>query len=214
MKPRVLLGDSQPLVAEAFARLLEPGFEVVGHVTGGAELVEQARRLRPDVVLTDVALRQTSGLAAARRLRRELPGARVVFLAAATDARVAAEAFRDGAMAYVARSASASDLHQALHAVLRGELWLSPRIAGGNPFALPSVADPSGPLRRLSPRRREVVKLLAEGHSMKQAAAVLGLSTRTIAFHKYEAMKALDVTTSAGLVRFAVESRLLSARAS
>ncbi len=210
-RPTVLLADSQALLLEAFARLLEPELKVVGRATDGMRLVEEALRLEPALVLTDVSLPRLGGLAAARLLRSELPGTRVVFLAAQDDPQVAAEAFRAGARGYVLRSASPWELSRALRAVLRGERWLSPALAGGNPDALPDDARPAGPLVRLSPRKREVIQLLAEGNSMKQAAAVLGITTRTIAHHKYQAMRALAVKSSAQLVRFAVESRLLAA---
>jgi DNA-binding NarL/FixJ family response regulator len=210
MRAKVLLADPQALVLEAFARLLAPKFEVVGGATDGLRLVEEALRLRPDLVLMDLALPRLGGLLAAGRLRAELPATRVVFLAAHADPRAAAEAFRVGAVGYVLRSASAHELTRALRSVLRGERWLSPALAGGDPEALKEARGP-GPLGRLSARKREVVQLLAEGHSMKQAAAALGLSTRTIAFHKYQAMRALDLTSSAQLVRFAVESRLVAA---
>jgi len=174
MRPRVVVADSQALVLEAFARLLEPELEVVGRATDGVRLVEAALRLRPELVLTDVSLPLLGGLAAACRLRDELPSTRVAFLAAHEDAQVAAEAFRAGAMGYVLRSASPRELTRALRAVLRGERWLSPALAGGRPDALPSVTEV------------------------------------TVAFHKYQAMEALSVTSSAQLVRLAVESRLLA----
>lgn len=205
--PRILLADPQALVGEALARFLQPEFDVVGRVSDGLGLLAEARRLRPDLVLSDVTLPRLSGLAAARRLREEQPLARVVFLAAQADPRVAAEAFEAGGRAYVLRSASRCELVSALRAALRGERWLCGRIAGGRPERLKQVPRDPGPLGLLSPRRREVVELLAEGHSMKEAAAALGLTARTIAFHKYAAMKALDVASSAQLVRVAVEGR-------
>lgn len=207
LRPSLVLADSQALVVEAFAHLLEAEFEVVGRATDGVRLVEEALRLAPALVLTDVSLPRLGGLAAAGRLRDELPDTRVVFLAAREDPQVASEAFRAGAAGYVLRSATPRELGRALRAVLKGERWLSPTLAGGNPDALPDATRVPGPLGRLSPRRREVVDLLVEGHTMKQAAAALGITTRTIAYHKYQAMKALAVTSSAQLVRFAVESR-------
>jgi DNA-binding NarL/FixJ family response regulator len=211
VRPRVLLADPQALVAEALARLLGPDFEVVGRVTDGVRLVEEALRLQPALVLTDLSLPRLSGLAAAGRLHGLLPGTRVVFLTAEQDPQVAAEALRAGATGYVLRSASRRELIGALRSVLRGERWLSPALVGGPLAAPPAAADVPGPLGRLSPRKREVVRLLAEGHTMKQAAAALGISTRTVAFHKYEAMSTLSVTSTAQLVRLAVESHLVSA---
>lgn len=209
MKPRILVADPQPLVAEALACLLEPAFEVVGRLSEGTRLVEEASRLRPALVLTDVWLYGLDGLGAARRLRDEAPGTRVVFLTAEEDLRLVAEAFRAGARGYVLRRSRSSELGRALQAALRGDTWLSPVLAGGDPGALPDPTRVRGRSRTLTPRRREVVRLLAGGHSMKEAAAALGISLRTIAYHKYEAMRSLDIRSSAQLVRFAVESHLL-----
>jgi DNA-binding NarL/FixJ family response regulator len=209
VKPRIVLADSQQVVADALACLLEPEFDVAGRVIEGGRLVGEARRLRPDLVLTDVWQPGLDGLVVARRLRDEAPEVRVVFLTAQRDPAVAAQAFRVGAVGYVLRSASAADLRVALRAAMRGERWLSPLLAGGNLSALPKPAGRDAGAGRLSPRRREVVRLIAAGQSMKQAAAALGISTRTIAYHKYEAMRTLELASTAQLVRFAVETRLL-----
>ena len=144
-RPSLILADSQALVVEAFARLLEAEFDVVGRVTDGVRLVEEALRLAPSLVLTDVSLPRLGGLAAAGQLRHELPDARVVFLAADEDPRLAAEAFRVGAAGYVLRSATPRELSRALRAVLRGERWLSPTLAGGNPDALPDARRAPAP---------------------------------------------------------------------
>jgi DNA-binding NarL/FixJ family response regulator len=206
-----VLADSQAVLAEALACLLEPDFEVAAIATDGNDLVKQATRLAPALVVTDVALPRLDGLAAAARLARELPAARVVFLTACDDPLVAARAFRVGAVGYVLRSTSARELVRALTTVLRGRRWLSSALAGGDPDALVAQGPDRAALGRLSPRKCEVVRLLAQGHSMKEAAAALGISTRTVAYHKYQAMETLAVRSSAQLVRFAVESRLVGA---
>jgi DNA-binding NarL/FixJ family response regulator len=165
-----------------------------------------AARARPraDGRGTSAAQRTVGCASAAKRAARH--AGRVPVLPG--DPQVVAEAFRSGARGYVLRSASGRELTCALRAVLRGERWLSPTLVAGNAEALSGATRLPGPLGRLSPRRREVVELLAEGHSMKQAAAALGITARTVAFHKYRAMKALAVTSSAQLVRCAFESRL------
>jgi DNA-binding NarL/FixJ family response regulator len=211
VRPRVVLADSQAVLAEALACLLEPDFDVAGVVTDGIELVKQATRLSPAIVVTDVSLPLLGGLAAASRVLQVRPGTRVVLLTACEDLQVAAQAFELGAAGYVLRSTGAREFLRALRTVLRGGRWLSVALAGGDPDALEPRPPALEPLGRLSPRKREVVRLLAEGHSMKQAAAVLGISTRTVAYHKYQAMEALAVRSSAQLVRFAVESRLIGA---
>lgn len=203
------MADPQPLVAAALACLLEREFRVLGTVSDGLRLLDEARRLRPALVLSELRLPRLDGLTVARRLREELKQTRVVFLTTHDEPLVAAEVFEAGALGLVLRSVSSIELGEALRAALRGERWLAPAIAGGDPARLPDPTRVEGPVGRLSPRRREVVRLIVGGHSMKQAAASLGVSTRTIAYHKYGAMKALDLASTAQLVRFAVESRLL-----
>jgi DNA-binding NarL/FixJ family response regulator len=211
MRPRIVVADSQALVADALACLLATDFEIVGVVTDGTLLVKQATRMAPELVVTDVSLAGPSGLAAAGRILRSLPRTRVVVVTACEDPQVAAQAFRLGVSGYVLRSASPRELVRALKAVLRGERWLSPTLADGDPSTLQWREPAAGPIDRLSPRKREVVQLLAEGHSMKETAAALGITPRTVAYHKYQAMETLAVRSTAQLVRFAVESRLLGA---
>jgi DNA-binding NarL/FixJ family response regulator len=219
VRRRIVLADGQALVAEAFACLLSRDFEVAGVATDGQRLVEQAARLQPAAVVTDVSLPRLGGFAAAERILRQRPAPRVLFLTSCEDPRVAARAFAVGASGYALRGGTTSQLVRALKAVLRGENWLAPSLAGGDPAALSVLAAEAGPvqpepMRRLSPRTREVVQLIAEGRSMKETAAVLGITPRTVAYHKYGAMERLAVRSTAQLVRFAVESRLLEAAGS
>jgi DNA-binding NarL/FixJ family response regulator len=208
-KHRILLADDHALLLEAFQRLLEPEFEVVGCVADGAQLVDEAQRLTPDVVVTDVSMPRLGGLEAARRLRNCLPGSQIVFLTVSEDAHLAAEAFRIGASAWVLKASTATELVEAVHAALDGRRYLTPLVAGGDIDALPPPSVVTNPVELLTPREREVVQLLAEGRSMKQAAAALGITARTVAFHKYRAMKSLAIETSAELVGFAVRHKLL-----
>src|SRR5262245_22274634 len=140
MRARVVLADSQALVAEGLAGVLKGELEVVELATDAAGLVRQALRHVPSLVVTDVSLAGSSGLAAAERVLRELPQTRVVFVTACDDVRTASRAFALGAAGYVLRSATSRELLRALKAVLRGERWLSPGVAGGDPEALPAHA--------------------------------------------------------------------------
>ena len=207
-RARVLLADDHVLLLEAFRRMLEPSVEVVGAVADGAALVEHALRLEPDLVVADVSMPRMNGLEAARRLRGELPGTRVVFLTVDEDPQMAAEAFALGASGYLLKSSTATELHQAIRSVLAGRRYLSKRLAGGDPDALPAAASADRPLEQLTLRERDVLKLLAEGLTMKEIGAELGIATRTVAFHKYRMMESLGLRTSAELVSFAVENRL------
>lgn len=205
---RILLADDHVLLLEAFRRMLEPAFSVVGTAVDGAALVEEALRLEPDLVVADVSMPRMNGLEAARRLRDELPRARVVFLTVNEDPQLAAEAFALGAAGYVLKSSTGLELEQAIRTALAFRRYLSKRIAGGDPAALPRPAPTASPLERLTRRERDVLKLLAEGLSMKQVGAELGIAARTVAFHKYRMMETLGLGSSAELVGFAVEHRL------
>jgi DNA-binding NarL/FixJ family response regulator len=197
------------LLLEAFRRLLESDFEIVGSVSDGAQLVEAALRLSPDVIVTDVSMPRMGGIEAARRLRESLPSARIVFLTVNEDPHLAAEAFRLGASGWVLKSSTATELVQAVQAALRRRRSLTPLIAHGDIDALPRPQVPGDALDQLTPREREVLHLLAEGKVMKEVAAVLGITPRTVAFHKYRMMENLGIRTTAELVRFAVRSGLI-----
>ncbi len=207
-RPRVVLAEDDTLLTEALTRLLEPSFEVVGTAADGDSAVEVALRTRPDLVLLDAVMPRVSGFEAARRLKAELPAARVVFLTGNSDPRLAAEAFRLGAAGYVLKDSTPREFEAALRSALRGELTLSARIAGGDPAALPPPPRAEGASERLSSRERDVLKRLAKGLSMKEVAAELGIATRTVAFHKYRMMEALSLRSSAELVGFAVRNGL------
>lgn len=207
-RARVLLADDHVLLLEAFRRMLEPAVEVVGAVADGAALVEHALLLEPDLVVADVSMPRMNGLEAARRLRGDLPGTRVVFLTVNEDPQMAAEAFALGASGYLLKCSTATELNDAIRAVLAGRRYLSKRLAGGDPDALPAAAAADRPLEQLTLRERDVLKLLAEGLTMKEIGAQLGIATRTVAFHKYRMMESLGLRSSAELVSFAVENRL------
>ena len=206
---RLLLADDHDLLLEAFRRLLEPEFTVLGGVTDGEALVKAALELRPDAVLSDIAMPRLSGLQAARRIHDRAPAIRFIFLTMHDDPELAAEAFRAGASAYVLKSSPVQDLLLAIRTVLAGRTYLSPSLTR-------PIADP--PNRRagdvsdaqpLSPRGREVLRLLAGGRTMKETAATLGITPRTVAFHKYRIMQQLSLRSSAELVQFAVRRRIV-----
>ena len=205
VRPSILLADDHPLILAALAGLLAPEFNVIGTVGDGAALVADAQRLRPEIVVSDVNMPRMGGLEAARRLRDLMPATRVVFLTINEDPRLAAEAFRLGALGWVLKTASALELTAAIRAALRAQRYLSPRIAGGRVEDLPVSIRAQVEADRLTPREREVLILLARGRAMKEVAAEMGITPRTVAFHKYRMMDTLGIRSSAELVRFAVE---------
>ena len=205
-RPTILLADDHAIVTEGLASLLRSEISLVGTVANGARLIEAARQLRPDVIVTDVAMPGMSGLEALRRLKADAIAAKVIFLTMHADAALAAEALRAGASGFVVKHAAGKELIAAIHSVLRGGRYLSPHLASDVLTTLAGGGTSgSGPL---TPRQREVVSLIAEGRTMKEVAAALGLSPRTVETHKYQVMAALGLQTTADLVRYALEHGL------
>jgi DNA-binding NarL/FixJ family response regulator len=206
----VLLADDHAIVLEGLASLLRNEFALVGTVADGARLIEAARQLRPDVIVADVAMPGMSGLEALRRIKAEALAARVIFLTMHADAQLAAEALRAGAVGFVVKHAAGKELIAAIHTVLRGERYLPTHLASD---VLTTLADGgTADVRTLTPRQREVASLIAEGRTMKEVAAALRLSPRTVETHKYQIMTALGLQTTAELIRYAIEHGLTAPR--
>ncbi|HOY57016.1 MAG TPA: response regulator transcription factor [Verrucomicrobiota bacterium] len=209
-RPRVLLADDHVLLIEALRKLLEPAFEVVAVVTDGRALVETALRLRPDVVVADIGMPRLNGLDAAEQLGTRLPGARIVVLTVNEDPEIAAEAIRRGAQGYVLKKSAATELFTAIRAVLEGRHYVTPLITRDPTMSFVTRARRSQRAIDLTPRQREVLQLLAEGRSMKEAADILKVTPRTIAFHKYTMMEQHGLKTGAELVQYAVRLGLVT----
>jgi DNA-binding NarL/FixJ family response regulator len=209
--PQIILADDHTLVAEALRHLVAPYFDVVATVADGHALLETAVFLKPEAIVVDVAMPLLNGLEACRQLKVKMPGVKFIFLTMNEDPEIAVEAMKVGASAYVLKNCAASELLQALQAALRGKTYITPQIARGMQQSF--IRDPHGRSRPKSVtlRQREVVQLLAEGKSMKEAAGVLAITPRTVAFHKYRVMQDLGLKTNAELIRFAIKNRILVA---
>ena len=207
MRPRVLLADDHAIVAEGLARLIADVADLVGQVNDGPRLVEQARRLRPDIVVADVTMPGMSGIDAMRQLKAEGVEARFIFLTIHTEARLAAEAMRSGASAYVLKQAAGNELFDAIQAVTRGRTYLTPLITGD---VLRTLTEPGETAeRQLTPRQRDVLRLLAQGKRMKEIAAELDISVRTVENHRAQLSQVLGLTSTADLVRFAIKQHIV-----
>ena len=207
-RPRVLIADDHRLLADAYEGILGERCQVVGKVGDGRELLTQASELRPDVIVLDISMPRLNGLEAAKRLKEILPEARLVFVTMHKDARMAARALDAGASAYVPKASAASELVDAVTCVLRGETYVTPRLKSSEIESARRLPTREG--RRLTPRQREVLQLLAEGKLMKQVARELGLSTRTVAHHKYTLMREQGLESNAELVQLAIEEGLIA----
>jgi len=206
---RVVIVDDHTLLTEAFRRLLEPECQVVGVYDDPRAFLRDVSQLRPDVAVLDISMPSLNGLDAARELRRLVPSTRIVFLTMNEDPDLAAEAFRLGASGYLLKRSAASELPSAVREVMGHHYYITPLLTRDLVGSFVHPNESRKPLHQLTPRQREVLQLLAEGRSMKEAAGVLNVSPRTIAFHKYRMMEQLGVQSTAALIQFAVREGLI-----
>jgi DNA-binding NarL/FixJ family response regulator len=209
-RPRVLLADDHRLVAEGLKSLLAPDFDLVDVVEDGRALVEAVRRLRPDVVVADVAMPQLNGIEALVQLRQEGDRVPVVFLTMHRDVAYARRALDAGASGFVLKHSAPAELVTAIRAALDGKTYLTPQLAGEVLEAMKEGPERAAdPVASLTPRQRQVLQLLAEGRSAKEIAARLSISARTVEFHKYQVMETLGLHTNAELTHFAIKHGLV-----
>jgi DNA-binding NarL/FixJ family response regulator len=189
--------------------MLQPEFEIVGTVSDGRQLILLAPQLNPDVVLIDVSMPLLNGLDAGEQLKKLLPRAKLIVLTMNEDAEMAAEVMRSWASGYLLKKSAGSELVRAIREVLKGGSYVTPQIARQQHEQFVRDPRPGAP-KALTSRQREVLQLLAEGRTMKEAAGVLGVTTRTIAFHKYRIMDAFAVKSNSDLVMLAIRERLIT----
>ena len=206
--PRVLLADDHNLLLGAFEKLLAPECEIVGTATDGRTLVVEAQRLKPDLVVLDISMPLLNGLDAGRQIKQLRKSTKLVYVTMNEDPDLAAEAFRAGASAYLLKRSAASELLLAIREVMMGRSYVTPLVTEGLVGSFMDAANRK-PSHDLTPRQREVLQLLAEGHSMKQVAALLNVTPRTVAFHKYRMMEQLNIRSNAELIQFAVTHHLV-----
>ena len=204
---RILLADDHALVLSAFERLLSADFDVVGQASDGRAAVAAAERLRPDVVVLDMSMPLLNGLDAGRQIKHNDRDVKLIFLTMNEDTDLAAEAFRCGASGYLLKRSAASELITAIRQVMMGRSYVTPLITDG---VIGSLLHPDEQTaKELTPRQREVLQLVVEGRSMKEVAAILDLTPRTVAFHKYGMMRQLKLKTTAELVHYAIKHHVV-----
>ena len=208
-RPRVILADDHGILVEALAALLEPEFDVVGRVVDGRALVAAAAELKPDAVVVDIAMPLLNGMEAAEQIRKVNREIRIVFLTMNSSPEVASEALGLGASAYLLKSCAASELAQAIRLAMRGRQYVTPAIQKALSEAFIDAPLRSRRKRRgLNSRQREVLQLLAEGRSMKEAGAILNVAERTIAYHKYRIKATLRLRSNAELLQYALRQQI------
>ena len=211
-KYRIVLADDHTLVLQAFAKMLEGEFEVPAIFSDGRSLLKAMPALKPDAIVLDIGMPILNGLDAGRQLKKLLPSVKLIFLTMHEDPGLAAEAIRAGASAYLLKTSAAGELVKAIREALKGRVYITPVIARRMEDSFIRNPAAKHATKELTQRQREVLQLLAEGRPMKEAAYMLGVSTRTIAFHKYRMMEQLGLKSSAELIQFAVSQHLISQR--
>jgi DNA-binding NarL/FixJ family response regulator len=203
-----LLADDHTMLLDAFQKLLADDCDVVGSVSDGQALLDAAARLHPDIVVVDIGMPLLNGIDAARRLKQVQPDIRILFLTMNEDPDLAAEAFRAGAAGYVLKRSAASELLTAIHEMMHQRSYVTPLVTEGLVGSMLHDRERK-PNSGLSPRERQVVQLIAEGRSMKEAAAILKITPRTVAFHKYRVMAHLKIKTTAELIQYAIRHHIV-----
>jgi DNA-binding NarL/FixJ family response regulator len=212
-RPRLLLADDHAIVIDGLRHLLEPEFELIGTVGDGVALVEAANKYKPDVIVADVSMPLLNGIEAARRLKDGGSSSKVIFLTMHVDVEIASAAFRAGASGYVLKSSATDTLSHAIWEALKGRQFVSPRIAEIVKLnVMASSQRRDGLAIRLTSREREVLRLVAEGHTIRMISVMLTITTRTVEFHKTNIMDKLGLRTTADLTQYAISSRIITIR--
>jgi DNA-binding NarL/FixJ family response regulator len=203
----LLLADDHPVLMAGIRKLLEEDYEIVGTAENGRDLVAAAVRLRPDAIVMDVGMPLLNGIEAARQMRRKACGAKLVFLTQQSSQAYIREAFRSGGNAYVLKQAAASELLTAIDEALHNRYYISPMAATQDVMTIFNPKVNPGELfgGALTARQREVLQLMAEGKSAKEIGSILGISVKTVEFHKAAIMDELGLRTTAELTRYAIE---------
>ncbi len=208
---RIILADDHVLFLDCLRKLLEPEFEVVGTFVDGYALVQGAPELDPDLIVLDIGMPRMNGLSAGQRLKQIIPKTRLIYLTMNLDPDLAAEAFRLGASGYLVKNSAGTELLHAIRETSRGRSYITPLMTQGMVGSFIQNTKRKRNPGKLTLRQKEVLQLLAEGRSMKEAAFILNVTPRTVAFHKYAMMEHLCLRTSAELIQFAVKTSIVAA---
>ncbi len=214
-KIRVLIVDDHTLVRDGIKALLAlaTDIEVVGEAANGMEALEKVKELAPNVVLMDLAMPIMGGLEATRRIRKDFPGTKVLALTQYDDSDYVVPVIEAGARGFVTKMSAFSELASAIQAIYRGESYLSPSAAAAlvEEFQVKTGAEgEKDPYQQLTDREREVLKLLAEGHTAREIADILIVSPKTVEWYKTRLMGKLNIHNKTDLIRFAIRKRVIT----
>jgi DNA-binding NarL/FixJ family response regulator len=202
MKPKIILADDHRILADGLASLLSPYFDLLSVVFDGLALLDEVRKLNPDIVVADIEMPTFTGMDALHQIKKEGMKSKVIFLTMHAEPQVVRAALDAGASGYLLKESAGEELITAIREVMKGHIYISPAITKE---LLAIINEPNQKSRQqLTPRQRQVLLLIAEGQTMKEVAAILKISARTVETYKYEMMRNLGVKTTAELIRYAV----------
>lgn len=204
----VIIADDHKIVLDGLQRILENDFTVVGLAADGMELVRLVKSKKPDVAVVDASMPKLNGMEAIRQIRTFNKDVKTIVLTMHKDVAYAVRAFDVGANGYIVKHAATDELVNAIKEVLKGRTYITPHIAGELFLAVRNGSDLDridDPIARLTPRQREILQLVAEGHTAQQIADNLYISKRTVEYHKYKIMKTLSVKSTSDLVALAIK---------
>ena len=207
-RPRILIADDHAIFTDALRTYLKKMFTVIGVVADGRAMLQEAIRLRPDVIVADVAMPLLNGLDAARRIREQVPNVRFVFLTMLDDANLAAAALELERVAFVLKCSGAKELLKAIEEIMHGRSYVTPKLRPEDWVVAKTRVHQFS--KELTRRQCDFVQLFAEGRPMKEIAAILNLSEKTVEFHKHHIMEAFGLKSNAALVLFAVKRGLIT----
>jgi DNA-binding NarL/FixJ family response regulator len=210
-KPRVLIADDHSILVAGLRKLLEDTCEVVGTVEDGHALISAAERLKPDLILSDISMPLLNGLDAARQIKKSMPDVKLLFLTMHASPAYATEALKAGASGFLLKQSAATELPQAIEAVLKGQTYLTPSVTKLvlDRILQSAQVELKSSTMDLTPRQREVLQVVAEGRSTKDVANLLSISAKTVEFHKNRIMEQLDLHSTPALIKFAIAEGLV-----
>jgi DNA-binding NarL/FixJ family response regulator len=210
-RPRILLADDHRIVVEGLRSLLVTDFDLVGVAEDGRAMIAAAFKLQPDLIVADIAMPQLNGIEAFIQLRRDMPRVKAIFLTMHHEIAYARRAMEAGASGFVLKHAAPAELVLAIRTALGGDVYITPSLTGELLHAMRSGPQPTDePGDAVTARQREILQLLAEGHSAKEIANTLNLSRRTVEFHKYHMMDSLGLHNTTELILFAIKHHLIA----
>lgn len=211
-RPRILIADDHPLVAEGIAGLLHPDYDVIGICMDGRQLLAEAERLQPDLITLDIGMPRLNGLEAARQVLKLVPGVKLVFVTQQVDLRYLRAAIQSGGTAFVAKQSASKELLTAVRKALLGRPYITPLLMEAYTAleqSRPGLDDKRAD-QILTVRQREVLQLIAEGHTARRISESLNISRKTVEFHKNALMTTLGLRTTAELVRYAIAQGIVT----